>query len=573
MSITPYTNNILNANYGDDVRDSIVNALNECYKDATGNPDSVAALVQQYVDREESINSVVSSLTGLYEDIGTIVRSVRTGAVDNTWTNYTLPTSTWTIVDQINLTKGTWLLISGSSIPPGERGYFQLIVANTTESSFSNQTSRYEGLQPFNSYPDRYITAKSIVIENDSTYYLWAYQTAESTKTIAPYMLGIKIKGDTVSEESSPYDQIVANTQAIETLQTNQTTTSNALSSLQIQHLNDMREIEEDLAGNVTILSSRIDDLENSESGGGLTDNERALILNLFSKAAYAEDDAGDAYDQLSALWSVYSVTWSGTGYTHGNTSVSARGGSTYVSTVTASGGYTINTVVATMGGVTVQGAWNNGTVTIPNVTGDIVITVTTIQAEVSSISAIYTQSGTVYDTDSLDRLKSDLVVTATYVDQSTSVVPAAEYSLSGTLTEGTSTVTVTYGGKTTTFDVVVSHQTQVVKTYFSDVPTLTTGYLKKTNGSDQALSGGSYVELDYVDGMYIHSRMNSSWSAYLNIVLYNGSTYSSVPMTKTGSEAYPTYENTLSGYTGITKVYVNCVNANINDCYYEVEV
>lgn len=72
-----------------------------------------------------------------------------------------------------------------------------------------------------------------------------------------------------------------------------------------------------------------------------------------------------------------------------------------------------------------------------------------------SSISAVYTQSGTVYTSDSLDTLKSDLVVTATYSDQSTETVTT--YTLSGTLTVGTSTITVSYGGKTTTFDVVVS--------------------------------------------------------------------------------------------------------------------
>ena len=222
--------------------------------------------------------------------------------------------------------------------------------------------------------------------------------------------------------------------------------------------------------------------------GQGLTDNERALILTLFSKAAYAEDDAGDAYDQLSALWSVYSVTWSGTGYTHGNTSVSARGGSTFVSTVTASGGHTISTVVATMGGVTVQGAWNNGTVTIPNVTGDIVITVTTAQAPISSISAVYTQSGTVYDTDSLDSLKSDLVVTATYESGTTGVVSDDEYTLSGTLTAGTSTITISCGGKTTTFNVTVTHVTQI----YSVTNSLTN--CTNSNNSSRIGEGESYT-------------------------------------------------------------------------------
>ena len=75
--------------------------------------------------------------------------------------------------------------------------------------------------------------------------------------------------------------------------------------------------------------------------------------------------------------------------------------------------------------------------------------------ATLVSISAVYTQSGTVYTTDSLDSLKSDLVVTAHFDDSSSDTVTT--YTLSGTLTVGTSTITVSYGGKTTTFNVTVS--------------------------------------------------------------------------------------------------------------------
>ena len=73
----------------------------------------------------------------------------------------------------------------------------------------------------------------------------------------------------------------------------------------------------------------------------------------------------------------------------------------------------------------------------------------------VVSISAVYTQSGTVYDYQSLNDLKSDLVVTATFDNNSTSVV--TNYTLSGTLTSGTSTITVAYEDKTTTFTVTVT--------------------------------------------------------------------------------------------------------------------
>ena len=78
-----------------------------------------------------------------------------------------------------------------------------------------------------------------------------------------------------------------------------------------------------------------------------------------------------------------------------------------------------------------------------------------------SSITAVYTQSGTVYDTDSLDSLKADLVVTGNYSDGTYN--QTTKYTLSGTLTVGTSTITVTYGGKTTTFTVTVTQSTAVL--------------------------------------------------------------------------------------------------------------
>jgi len=72
------------------------------------------------------------------------------------------------------------------------------------------------------------------------------------------------------------------------------------------------------------------------------------------------------------------------------------------------------------------------------------------------SISAVFNQgSAVIYDTDSLDTLKQYLTVTANYSDSTTETVTS--YTLSGTLAAGTSTITVSYGGKTTTFAVTVT--------------------------------------------------------------------------------------------------------------------
>lgn len=108
--------------------------------------------------------------------------------------------------------------------------------------------------------------------------------------------------------------------------------------------------------------------------------------------------------------------------------------------------------------------------------------------AELVSISAVYNQSGTVYDTDTLDSLKADLVVTATYEDSTTATI--TNYTLSGTLEEGTSTITVSYGGKTDTFDVAV---TEVPPYTFYD-------YLQGDGNAyiNTGLLASTYISLSY---------------------------------------------------------------------------
>lgn len=85
--------------------------------------------------------------------------------------------------------------------------------------------------------------------------------------------------------------------------------------------------------------------------------------------------------------------------------------------------------------------------------------------ANLVSISAVFNQgSAVIYNTDSLDTLKQYLTVTALYSDSTTEVVTT--YTLSGTLTAGTSTITVSYGGKTTTFTVNVTDPTSLPSEY-----------------------------------------------------------------------------------------------------------
>lgn len=98
--------------------------------------------------------------------------------------------------------------------------------------------------------------------------------------------------------------------------------------------------------------------------------------------------------------------------------------------------------------------------------------------AGVTSITAVFDQGqNVIYDTDDLDTLRQYLTVTAYYEDHTSEVITG--YTLSGTLEVGTSTVTVSYGGKTTTFNVTV---TSVVPGEYQRVEWI-------------ANAGGSYIQ------------------------------------------------------------------------------
>lgn len=138
--------------------------------------------------------------------------------------------------------------------------------------------------------------------------------------------------------------------------------------------------------------------------------------------------------------------------------------------------------------------------------------------ATLSYITCVYTQSGTVYDTDTLNSLKSDLVVTAHYSNGTTGTV--TNYTLSGTLTAGTSTITVSYSGKTTTFTVTVTHAADPSEEWTDGVPytinLIQNEYINNTNGVITSYNGW-----DRTDYLPCHGAAAISVSS-INLGAYN---------------------------------------------------
>lgn len=193
-----------------------------------------------------------------------------------------------------------------------------------------------------------------------------------------------------------------------------------------------------------------------------------------------------------------YSVTNNLTNCTNSNGASAVIEGENYSGTITANSGYTMvgATVSVTMGGTDITStAYNNDTVSIASVSGNIVINASAVAVTLSSISAVFTQGQTVvYDTDSLDVLKPMLVVTATYSDGATATIPSTDYTLSGTLSVGTSTITVTYSGKTDTFNVTVTES--ATTNYLANFD-FTQSLIDKTGHYTPELSHGSKASKD----------------------------------------------------------------------------
>lgn len=68
-AIQTFLNKIKTAVFGRDVRSSIHDAINQCYKDATGHPDSVAAVIKEMDDTKAVVDYTIDAQNGVIAEI------------------------------------------------------------------------------------------------------------------------------------------------------------------------------------------------------------------------------------------------------------------------------------------------------------------------------------------------------------------------------------------------------------------------------------------------------------------------------------------------------------------------
>ena len=211
-----------------------------------------------------------------------------------------------------------------------------------------------------------------------------------------------------------------------------------------------------DLGTELTDIKQDLDELKND---AGVTAELKSALLDIAENIAYINENGQTLYDNLyNALYpNAQSISCV---YTQAGTVYSTDSLNNLKSDLVVTAYYSDSTSrVLRDSDYTLTGTLEVGTSTITVHYGDLTTTfnTTVTSRTLSSISATYTQSGTVYDYDDLDSLKTDLVVIATYNDSSTETVSSSDYELTGSLSSASSIITVTYEGKTDTFTVNVT--------------------------------------------------------------------------------------------------------------------
>lgn len=228
------------------------------------------------------------------------------------------------------------------------------------------------------------------------------------------------------------------------------------------QNTNGIAELKSDLSE----LSDEIADLKENGTGigSGVTTAQAESLWALVQKTAFTEQLTDEELNAFKMAWGIVEVVIPATGITLDKTTLSFTDSTSQTLVATVEPSDTTDKVVWTSNAESVATVTNgvvkplsNGSATITATCGSVSATCSVTvdiaeeeQITLTSISAIYA-GGDVAVGTSVDDL-TDITVTAHYSDGSTANV--AGYTLSGTIAEGDNTITVSYGGKTTTFTV-----------------------------------------------------------------------------------------------------------------------
>lgn len=190
----------------------------------------------------------------------------------------------------------------------------------------------------------------------------------------------------------------------------------------------------------------------------------------------------------------------------------------------------------------------------------------------VTSITASVISGAVIVDTMGVNDLTPYLVVTAYYDDTTHSTV--SDYSLSGSISLGQNTVTVSYGGVTTTVSVTAVHNYAGALSTWTlhpsqSVSEYTNGYIrmKCLNAEDQSGWGVWCADCkktlwSAVNGKTVKIRVKTNEASFGTIGTFGIGVYQNANITSLGS-AYAKRKNLNTSFTIASDGYYECVFEN----------
>lgn len=185
--ISDFLKQILTAYYGKDVRQSIHDAIKQCYDDATGNPESVAAVVEQNDKMKELLENTPYTTVESEGEFELPVHTINDNEIGaySTWSSKKIIDAIYPVgsiymsVNNVNpseLLGGTWVAWGAGRVPVG---------VNTSDSNFN--TVEKTGGSPDVTLTQNQLPSSLSFKTNDIGFQTYGEGTAQGEEVGSPF--------------------------------------------------------------------------------------------------------------------------------------------------------------------------------------------------------------------------------------------------------------------------------------------------------------------------------------------------------------------------------------------------
>lgn len=326
--------NLLHKKLGRDVRQSIHDSIEQCYKDAIGHPESVAGVIEENKNMQKQLDSNINTINGRIDTI--LTGTVNTTKLVTVQSKSIRNNSASGLIFKISSEDNETLKSIKDKSP-------KILNANVIALALDGVAMNNAGIP--SSYNTEITNGEYIVTvysgsSNVAGQYLFAAVVTIAYEDTATDISSAELKDIRAGADGTVY-----------------------------------KSAGEAVRGQIGQLKESISDLQ--ESGNGINNAAKNILLDILKNAIYTTDQVNNIKELGKALaGDVYSITNNLTNCTSSNAELSVAKGDSYTTTIIADSKYIIDSCTVTMKGIDItDNVYSNGKIMINSVTGNVVIT------------------------------------------------------------------------------------------------------------------------------------------------------------------------------------------------------